>query len=466
MYDAYDITDLSNLISDTVSSLVQICNAHSLHIPRLDEKFTQDSESFRSNKDAGKAIKIITGAALQLAATLMPPQETIFQVTHGHFKTAAMRVAVSCHVPEILRDAGPKGLHSKTIAEKSGVDDGRLARLLRYLANRHVFREVAPDVFTHNRISGMLDTGKPVDVIFQDPESKHDGTNGFVALVELYTSDGHKGSSYLLENMKDPKTSHATEANQGPMQRGLGTEMSYWEWYSQPERLYERRRFGVAMKGVASMEPPGFILKAFDWSSLSADSIIIDVAGGIGISSMEILKAFPHLNIIVQDIPAVVEEAVKFWEKELPDALVSQRIKLQAHDMFTPQPIQNASIFLLKDILHNWPDAYSVKLLTHLREAATPTTRLLIFDTVLPYTCDNTGPTVDEFATENNRIPGLSLGSANEMPYSRDIAMMVWLNAQEHTLGQFRALFKISGWRMVGVTRDGFGLDYVEALPS
>ncbi|KAF9458915.1 S-adenosyl-L-methionine-dependent methyltransferase [Collybia nuda] len=466
MYDAFDVTGLSNLISDTVSSLVQISNANNLHIPRLDENFTPGSENFRSNKDARKAIKIITGAALQLAATLMPPQETIFQVTHGHFKTAAMRVAVSCHVPEILRDAGPKGLHSKVIAKKTGVDDGRLARLLRYLANRHIFREVTPDVFAHNRISGMLDTGKSVEVILQDPESKHDGTNGFAALVEIFSSDGQKGSSYLLENMKDPKTSHSVEANQAPMQRGLGTDMTYWDWYSQPERLYERRRFGLAMKGVASMEPPGFLLDALDWNSLPADSTVVDVAGGIGNSAMTILKAFPHLNAVVQDIPAVIEEAVKFWEKGLPDALASQRIKLQAHDMFTSQPIKNASVFLLKDIVHDWPDAYSIKLLTELRKAATPTTRLLIFDTVLPYTCDNTGPTADEFEAEGSGIPGLSLGAANEVPYSRDIAMMVWVNAQEHTLGQFRDLFKLSGWRMVNVTRDGFGLDYVEALPS
>jgi hypothetical protein len=119
-------------------------------------------------------------------------------------------------------------------------------------------------------------------------------------------------------------------------------------------------------------------------------------------------------------MPRIIRQRLLFHSHDNP---LMVKLSCTAHDMFTPQPIRNASIFLLKDILHNWPDAYSVKLLTHLREAATPTTRLLIFDTVLPYTCDNTGPTVDEFATENNGIPGLSLGSANEMPYSRDIAV-------------------------------------------
>lgn len=34
------------------------------------------------------------------------------------------------------------------------------ARVLRLLATRHIFKEVAPNVFAHNRLSLPLDTGK------------------------------------------------------------------------------------------------------------------------------------------------------------------------------------------------------------------------------------------------------------------------------------------------------------------
>jgi hypothetical protein len=34
--------------------------------------------------------------------------------------------------------------------------------MLRLLASRHIFREVAPDVFANNRLSSILDTGKSV----------------------------------------------------------------------------------------------------------------------------------------------------------------------------------------------------------------------------------------------------------------------------------------------------------------
>ena len=36
-------------------------------------------------------------------------------------------------------------------------------RVLRLLATHHIFREVSPDVFTNNRISSLLDTGKPLE---------------------------------------------------------------------------------------------------------------------------------------------------------------------------------------------------------------------------------------------------------------------------------------------------------------
>ena len=42
------------------------------------------------------------------------------------------------------------------------------ARLLRYLANRHIFREVRPDVFANNRISGMLSTGKATEDLIRE----------------------------------------------------------------------------------------------------------------------------------------------------------------------------------------------------------------------------------------------------------------------------------------------------------
>ena len=41
-------------------------------------------------------------------------------------------------------------------------------RVLRYLATNHIFKETAPDVFAHNKISSTLDTGKSIEAILAE----------------------------------------------------------------------------------------------------------------------------------------------------------------------------------------------------------------------------------------------------------------------------------------------------------
>ena len=53
-------------------------------------------------------------------------------------------------------------MHVKDIAAPTKVDPEKLARILRVLATKHIFREVAPDVFANNRLSSVLDTGKNI----------------------------------------------------------------------------------------------------------------------------------------------------------------------------------------------------------------------------------------------------------------------------------------------------------------
>ncbi len=57
------------------------------------------------------------------------------------------------------------------------------------------------------------------------------------------------------------------------------------------------------------------------------------------------------------------------------------------HDFFEAQPIKNPSVFLLKNILHDWSDKYAKKILMRLRAAAGPDTRLVTRDTIIPYSC-------------------------------------------------------------------------------
>lgn len=55
------------------------------------------------------------------------------------------------------------------------------------------------------------------------------------------------------------------------------------------------------------------------------------------------------------------------------------------HDFFEPQPIKEASIFFLRGVIHDWPDAYAKKILKHLRASAQSYTKLFLNEFLVPY---------------------------------------------------------------------------------
>jgi hypothetical protein len=78
-----------------------------------------------------------------------------------------------------------------------------------------------------------------------------------------------------------------------------------------------------------------------------------------------------------------------------------------AHDFFTHQPVQNAAVFLLRVITHDWADEFVTRILLQLRHAATPSTKLIIVDYILPFACEDDGK--DAWIVKTLAPPGSGL---------------------------------------------------------
>jgi hypothetical protein len=52
----------------------------------------------------------------------------------------------------------------------------------------------------------------------------------------------------------------------------------------------------------------------FKWSLLLNNTLIVDVGGGIGTTSLEIAQANPHLRFLIQDKPIVIKEGQNISE--------------------------------------------------------------------------------------------------------------------------------------------------------
>ncbi|EEB88036.1 hypothetical protein MPER_14364, partial [Moniliophthora perniciosa FA553] len=82
--------------------------------------------------------------------------------------SATLDTVNETHVANVLIGAGPEGLHVDEIAKEVGIESPQLTRVLRYLSTRHIFREVKPNVFAHNRTSTLLTKKAPLHEIRKD----------------------------------------------------------------------------------------------------------------------------------------------------------------------------------------------------------------------------------------------------------------------------------------------------------
>ncbi|KAJ6608071.1 S-adenosyl-L-methionine-dependent methyltransferase [Mycena sp. CBHHK59/15] len=465
------IRQLLEIITKSVETLETACQSSGVTIPDLQEPFAPPSEAFRTIPAAAEAASVISAAALQLEAILTPPQVSLYRIVGGHFKSAALRICLESGVTEILREAGPQGIHVRDIAAKNAQDPEKLARFIRYLATHHVYREVQPNVFANTRISSMLDTLKPSKEIITDPEHKHDKTIGLAALVSHHLDEAFKASAYAWETLADPATVRSGDPTASPFARAMGLVETLWEFYERPEQQFRHHRFGIGMQGIEALQPADAILKAYQWNSLPPESLVVDVGGGVGTSCLTLAAEFPSLKFVVQDRKGVIEQGKELWNTKMATAITSGQVRLEVHDFFTPQPQTNASVFLLKQIMHDWSDEYCVKILTQLWDAATPATVLLLLDSIMPLACHDPsgeGPhAIPGAVPKEARAPLLAnYGAANDMGYNADFDMFLLFNSQERTAIHFVELLGRTGWKVTAVHRqpgDSTFLQSVEA---
>ncbi|KAJ7611513.1 O-methyltransferase [Mycena polygramma] len=463
---------LGELILDSIDAIEARLDAEAVEFPALADPFepTTRAESVLLEAEMLTATSHIVAAASQLIAMVRSPVQTIMENSLLFHLPSCMRAAIESNMVEIIRESGSRGIHANEIAKINNTDPVKAARILRLLANHHIFTEIRPDVFTSNRLSSVLDSGKSVVELKQSPNCRHVNTSGISALILMQTDEAFKGSAYLAETFTDPATAHSVKATASPWNVATKTDAFLFDWYDRPENEHRKTRFSFAMACSTKLEPPEAILAGFNWQDLPEHSVIVDVGGGVGSTALLITKAVPHVNLVVQDRASVIEDAKAYWAEAAPELLHNGRVKLEVHNFFTPQPLKTAAVFLLRWIMHDWADPSAVQILKHLHEAAAPETKLVTVDIILPYTCSD--------ACVTNRIPGAvrppapapllpNLGAASNMKYWLDFQMFVLGNCQERTLGHFVDLAAQSGWKVVEVHHiPGSSLGQCVSVPS
>ncbi|MCJ1369856.1 hypothetical protein MMC20_001068 [Loxospora ochrophaea] len=241
----------------------------------------------------------------------------------------------------------------------------------------------------------------------------------------------------FLSNMSAPTAARMTEAtdkwgateakNETACNIALATDKPFFDYVATSPAM--SKQFAGYMKNISTMAGlrVTHLLSGFDWSSLG-EATVVDVGGSTGHASIALATAFPNITFIVEDLPSTLSSTTNTSTSPLSSlpASTATRITYQPHDFFTPQPILNADIYLLRIVIHDWPNDKATQILSHLAQTLKESTnprgaRILIMDSVLP-------------------PPGSVPSTQESMLRVRDLTMMQSFNSGERELSDWEEL--------------------------
>ncbi|KLJ05406.1 hypothetical protein EMPG_11125 [Blastomyces silverae] len=167
------------------------------------------------------------------------------------------------------------------------------------------------------------------------------------------------------------------------------------------------------------------VLQCHDWKA-AGKATVVDLGGSAGHDAVVLARNFPDLNIIVQDLPKVKP----VFDAEFPSEF-KPRVSFVEHDFFQPQPVQ-ADIYIIKLILHDWPDQEAARILRALVPALKPGARVLLIEYIGKH--DN---------TEGPALPR----SIQQMGTATDVRMMALFNAKERAVDAWKDIFRAADER-------------------
>jgi hypothetical protein len=327
----------------------------------------------------------------------------LMDIVVGYQRSRALTVATELGIADLLRDG------SRPIAElahATRTHEPTLYRLLRALASIGVFHEDGERRFSLTTMGQLLRSDAPTSV---------------GALARFFGRDYHWTAwGHLL---------HSVRTGENASRAALGTDV----WTYRERHPEENEIFNAAMAALSRAAAVQEIA-AYDFGR---HGVIADIAGGTGALLAAILRKHPKSRGILFDQAHVVAAAPAILDR----AGVADRVRIESGSFFERVP-PGADAYVMRHILHDWPDAEAVVILHRCRAAMRPDARLLLIERVV--------------------------GPPNEDPQSKflDLLMLVSAGGRERTESEWRALLAEGRFRLCEVHRAGPPAAVIEASPT
>jgi SAM-dependent methyltransferase len=329
-----------------------------------------------------------------------PPAAAMMELILNAWVAQAITTAADLGVADALA-AGP--LSAAQLADRVGADAEALQRLMRALIGIGIFRRGGDGRYALNPLAATLRTDAPVSM---------------AAMARWVGSPQHREHwSHLTDAIR---TGHPVV----PALRGKPV----FEYLTDEAEL--GGIFNAAMTNVSEFATVP-LTAAYDFSAFGT---IVDVGGGHGRLLAAILRTAPGSRGVLFDLPEVLAAAPEL----LRQYGVDDRVRIAEGSFFESAP-EGGDAYVLKNVIHDWPDEDAVRILKNVRAAARTGARLLLCEFVIPdHDRDFHGKWVD-------------------------IEMLVVAGARERTANEYRRLCDQAGFRVNRIVDTVSPLSIVEA---
>ena len=333
--------------------------------------------------------------------TEAPPAHVgMLQLLNGAHVAGAVSCLAQLGIPDLV-EAGPRS--AEELASQTGTNPQALYRLMRATASVGVLAEGPDGTFSETPMSAVL---------------RSNANPSVRALAIMGGREWHHRGWSRLE--------YCVRTGKQALEQVYGAPI--FEYLKQhPE---EAQIFHDTMTGLSTIDSPA-VAEAYDFDGIHS---IVDVGGGHGLLLATILARNPHLRGTLYEVPHVIEGC-----RNGPLTDVMERCTLASGDMFSSVPA-GADAYIMKHIIHDWPDDQCVRILTACREGVNPGGKLLVVDNVIQ--------------PGNDFSPGKFL----------DLQMLIFPGGCERTEKEFRDLFAAAGWRLSRIIPTDAGDSIVEGI--
>lgn len=114
-----------------------------------------------------------------------------------------------------------------------------------------------------------------------------------------------------------------------------------------------------------------------DWPD---SGTVVNVGGGQGVLACALAKAYPNLQVVVFDLPAVRSRFEEYASEHMSDG----RVRFESGDFFS-DPFPDADFAILGHILHNWPRGLRLALIRSAYDALAPNGEILVYDRMVDF---------------------------------------------------------------------------------